>query len=644
MNKKKLVVMMLVLVLVLSLSITALVGCKKDKDDINGYNQTSAIKLEEALGSALWNAAEENNLNSLKASAQLTLTANESVYAIKMNANLALKADSTESNSFGLSFVDVSANNANILNVYYNEGYSKTYGVDYAAYDKMLFVDLGSGANAKHYSINALSVSDTLKDQGVDITDTYLEDHNADSTKIVSGIESILQYFDLVKGMADKFDKKGNVSSSSLYQSEDGQTLLLRLRLDRILSNASEMLGAIDGYTGDLGLALNSSNIGNVLPNVTIDLKFKMSGVEGGDFEKAKLEGFEASLEVPQKDMRIQKSNGGDFVRINIDKTLKLGIGIDFKFGADAQNYNINPLGFTAAGGYTKTNAINVAVKGELTLNEPIELTLNLNGEKKIGIPAGTYGIKLAIDADPVKLIGKSFNFTGIDNIMSTVEGILDAVNYLNIEIKKVNATTEDPGLVIILDRVGDTLKANLKDVSLLGNLLGGLKGEVDLNQILNTVKGLFVKEDDTSATTTADEAADAKTKEMLAEIAKLIASMNINVNCDGNIIDVHVKDHVVNPNDSDPNNDKPDTTIDVDGVVNKTDGLKLDIALKNMLIDDEACGNLEASLVVKDGVITITAKAKDLKLDKGKIALPIDLVLKITGVSYGNAKTAFTA
>ena len=416
-------------------------------------------------------------------------------------------------------------------------------------------------------------------------------------------------------------------------------------------------MGVIDGYTGDLGLALTASNLGSVLPNVTIDLIFKMSGVEGGNFEGAKLEGFEAKLNVPQKDIRIQRTSeagGGDFIRINVNKECNFGLGLDFNFGADAKNYNIAPLGFAnGQNAYVNTNAINFAAKGQLTLNEKIGLSFNLAGEDmEVGIPAGTYNLKFAIDAEPTRLIGSSFDFK--NNIMGSIKTILGAVDYLNIEIKNADANAEDAkNLIVTLERderdaSGVQLYAYLEDISLIGDL-----GEqfqefcgkyVNIDKILDLIEPMFAPKKDDTAATTADESADSDaTAAMLASIAQLIKNMTVNVNCDGNMIDIKVKNHVVNPNDSDPNNDKPDTTIDVDAVVNKTDGIKLNVVLKNMLIDNVDCGNLEASLVVKDG-ITITAKAPNLKLDSGKIALPIDIVLKLTNVSYGNAKTAFAA
>lgn len=109
MNKKKLVIMMLVLVMVLSLAITALVGCDdKGKEDIDGYNQASSISIEDALTSAIYNSAEDGNLNNFKVGAQLALSVNNHKYVIKLNANLALDEESqkTNSNSFGLSFVE----------------------------------------------------------------------------------------------------------------------------------------------------------------------------------------------------------------------------------------------------------------------------------------------------------------------------------------------------------------------------------------------------------------------------------------------------------------------------------------------------------------------------------------------------------
>jgi len=166
MKKKKLVIFLLIAVMVLSLAVTALVGCKP-KTDPNaapeGYKNMST-SLSSLLGDALYNSSNGNRINNLKASAQLRVNTeygdSTKEYLVKFGANVALNtADNNETN-FGLSIVDVKANNANVLNVYYVETLATSETDKLGLGD--LYVDLGSGDSAQHFAIKGLSIKTVM--------------------------------------------------------------------------------------------------------------------------------------------------------------------------------------------------------------------------------------------------------------------------------------------------------------------------------------------------------------------------------------------------------------------------------------------------------------------------------------------------
>lgn len=674
MNKKKLVVLTLIIVMVLSLSITALVGCKDS--DIDGYKQTD-ILFADALSPAVENAIEANRLNTLKASAQLKLSVNNIKYAIKMNANLALDGESEAANSFGLSFVEESAGNANILNLFYDESYTSS-GYDFGKY---LFVDLGSGKNAQHFTVNALKVKEILNSKNVKIGDDQSDEIGGNIAEAVSGAYDI---FDMITGMASELDDEGDVKSSALYQSKDGQSLLLRLKLDRLLKNAGTLLEVLNEPCKELGLDLNSSNLGSVLPNLTIDVIFKMTGVKGSNFDEAMLTGVEAKINVPKKDLAVKRTDeeGTEFLHVNISKNIDLGLALDFKFNEKAQNYNIRPLG---SGSYI--NLINFETEGELKLNAPIGITGTPVGD--IAIKAGDYTMKLAVDINPVNLIDVDFtNVVGVSGVIKLITDIFNsnAINYFSIKIvDKTDATN-----ALDLSIQGNKLYCeNAKLLGGVGSAISALDG-FNIKQVLESdlIQKLLPKEDEKQPETGSGEesgegsgetgSGDDNKKEPFdyAPLASLIRNMTVLVNLNNEIINVDVKNHTINTNEygivrevgeGDDKTTEPvlgtdgeqikknlgDTTITVKAVATKK-GMTIDAVINNLVTSvdktnkettNDKTGDIVANVVVDKDGITVTAKSaatweeEAKELDFGGISMKIDLVLKLTKFSYGSAK-----
>ncbi|MDE6372681.1 MAG: hypothetical protein K2L61_03975, partial [Clostridia bacterium] len=547
-----------------------------------------------------------------------------------------------------------------------------------------VYVDLGSGANAKHYLLKGLSIKTVLKNQKANVSNEQADKINTDVTNAVG---SVFGYLDMASALGE------------VYQSNDNNTILFRLDLQKILESADSILEALNGideYTEQLGLTLKAAGLKDILPALAIDLLFNFDGASADYFTDAKFTGADAKLSVPSKDIRITRVDNTDFVRINIDKDCAVELGLDFVFG-NAGNIP-TPLG--SAEDYNKISAINFTAEGELQLNKPIGVTIDAVN-LSIAIPEGNYAINLAVSLNPVNLIGLNFNPKGVSGVLDLIKDIFNnkVIEHLAIEIAdKDDPTNTEKQLKLYIKEapVEKKIKVYVDQASLLGpdvaDLLGLLKNGMDIAGILDLdfVKDLLPKDnDDTTGSGDASgevsgnvsgdasgngsgETPSGNDKTDLTPYKNLIDNLTLIVN-DGKI-NVDVKNHTVNKNikyktkvvidettgksgevldldkDGKPQVEKDygDTIINVTGEASKN-GLKLDASLLNIVLNQEQnrIANIAARVEANSNGITITAKSAT-KLDGAaqeidfgnNIKMTIDLVLKLTKVQYGNAPT----
>ena len=688
MKKKKLVIFLLVAIMVLTLAVTALVGCKPEEDPAekpivepapDGY-KTMTTSLSSALQDALWNTSEDQLVNNIQASAQLKVSTkygdSTNEYLIKFGANVALNTDDKNTTTFGLSIVDSKAN-ANILNAYYVEIPATKEEDKLGSGD--VYVDLGSGANAKHFALKGLSIKTVLANHKATVSDKQAEQINSD---VNTAIGSVFGYLDMASAL-------GNV-----YQSNDNSTILFRLDLKYILETADDILAAlnvIDQYTEQLGLSLKAANLKDILPALTVDLSFKFEDAEADSFSDAKLVGVDAKLGVPAKDIRITRSDEEktDFVRINIAKDCELGLGLGFKFGDDADEIP-EPLANSSEYTAKRIGAINFTAEGELQLNQAIGVEVAAI-DSTIAIPKGNYKINLAVSLNPVNLIGLSFNPKGVSGVLDLIKDIFNnkVIEYLAVEIvDKDDPTNEEKQLKLyIKEDLDKQIKVFVTQSQLLGSdissVLKILKGGMNIAGLLELdfVKNLLPKDEEVTTPGSGDSSSNESgngsgetasgdnNKFDLTPIADLIKNFTLIIN-DGKIT-ADVQNHTVNKNLKyktetkfyddgtsgevvvyDENNkpvvdkDYGDTTINVTAEASKN-GLKLDASILNIILNqtEERKADISARIEANSNGITITAKSAA-KLDKDAaeidfgsgIKMTIDLVLKLTKVEYGNA------
>ncbi len=667
MKKKKLVIFLLVAIMVLSLALTALVGCNKNNDDDkknpSGDEQTTDAPegykaftgtLSNVLNNTVLNAADGNLINNLKASAQLRVKTNygtsENEYLIKFGASLAFNIADDNVNNFGLSIVDVKANNANILNVYYLEDKATlapegaTGTVKDWKGNGNVYVDLGSGDNAQHLAINGLSIKSILRNSwmpnpetdasgnpiGPDNVRPSIDDNAAGniSTSVIDAVTStdILNIFDMVGGMG------------KIYQSDDSSKILVNLNLAKLLEDVKPLLdgmGDLDSYFELLNLDMKFADIATILPALNISLEFNTLGAEDDNWDDASLIGVNAKLEAEKKDFVINKTDGTPFIRLNIANDFTADVNFEFKFGANADAV---PRQLVAWADYTTMNALNFTAKGELKLNE--DFGIKISDKFQIAVPAGEYNIDLAMDADPVMLIGKSFNVDSnnqINSIVKLVEGILtDAVKYIKIEITPKDTANETK---LLLQVKNNMINA---DFSLIG--LAGINGFVNgkrVSELVSIVEkvmsslGLGGSTPEASATadneTASGDDAITATLKMIGGIVK-----NVSIVASEGKFTAEVKNQVVGTSEKDGK--EINTTLDIKAEGDKT-GLNIDAVMNNINIEQNLA-KVIANIKVNSEGVTITAKTENLIVNlNGEQEIKADLVLKLTEIKLGNAK-----
>lgn len=666
MKKKKLVIFLLVAMMVLSLALTALVGCKPDDDDTTsgdvppvttdapeGYKAFTGT-LSNVLNNTVLNAADGNLINNLKASAQLRVKTNygtsENEYLIKFGASLAFNIADDNVNNFGLSIVDVKANNANILNVYYLEDKATlapegaTGTVKDWKGNGNVYVDLGSGDNAQHLAINGLSIKSILRNSwmpnpetdasgnpiGPDNVRPSIDDNAAGniSTSVIDAVTStdVLNIFDMVGGMG------------KIYQSDDSSKILVNLNLAKLLEDVKPLLdgmGDLDSYFELLNLDMKFADIATILPALNISLEFNTFGAEDDNWDDASLIGVNAKLEAAKKDFVINKTDGTPFIRLNIANDFTADVNFEFKFGANADAV---PRQLVAWADYTTMNALNFTAKGELKLNE--DFGIKISDKFQIAVPAGEYNIDLAMDADPVMLIGKTFNINNedkINSIVKLVEGILtDAVKYIKIEITPKDTANETK---LLLQVKNNMINADFSLVGLAGvNPLINNKRVSELVNIVEKVMGFLGLGGSTpEASATADNET-ASGDDAITATLKMIGGIvkNVSIVASEGKFTAEVKNQVVGTSEKDGK--EINTTLDIKAEGDKT-GLNIDAVMNNINIEQNLA-KVIANIKVNSEGVTITAKTENLIVNlNGEQEIKADLVLKLTEIKLGNAK-----
>ena len=658
-NKKKLVIFALIAVMVLTVCVTALAGCSDVPKGYREIKNKDEYSVQSPLSEALYNTVMENGLDNLKFGTELTVDTKygdvKKSYLIKMNAQLAFNIKDNNTNIFCFQVLDKAADNANILTVFYKED-SK----DMAEYKPEgeevdptqigngdVYVAIGSGSNAQYFKIKALSIKSVLRTQYMPNPD--YKDGSDLPEKVHPSIdeEAAEKIGDSITGaLEDAFNIINMISGAGrIFESKNQDSIIIRLDLGKVLKNFDDLIqGAAEQYgpiITELGLNLDITKLKDILPTLTADIVFDFAGVEKGaenPYESATISGVGVKLDAKKKDFRIAKTDGTDFIRINIAKDFSANVKFNFAYGDAVQV----PVNTPVQGNYKAINAINFTAKGELKLNKEIKLNINLGGEKSLIIPAGDYNINLEADLDPTQLIGIDFtNLKGAsaDQIIDLVENVLmKVVSKLKIEIKD---KTSDKKLLLDLDREVEslllTLDASLLDGTIMadfGDILKLFNEPQEIGELIPLIKKLIGGK-------AAAETEDNSNAELIATIGSVIKNMSIVAN-EGKLT-VDLKNFSVAENKEYGEDgetvvkDNGDTTLDAKVEADKN-GLTVDAAIKNIIISGKA-SSITAKITANSNGVTLTAKSEEGKPLNVLGGINVDLVLKLTEFKYGACK-----
>lgn len=659
-NKKKLVIFALIAVMVLTVCVTALAGCSDVPKGYREIKNKDEYSVQSPLSEALYNTVMENGLDNLKFGTELTVDTKygdvKKSYLIKMNAQLAFNIKDNNTNTFCFQVLDKAADNANILTVFYKED-SK----DMAEYKPEgeevdptqigngdVYVAIGSGSNAQYFKIKALSIKSVLRTQympnpdykvGSDLPEKVHpsideEAANGISDTISTELDKIFSYVDTISG------------ACRVFESKNKDSIILRIDLAKILKDfesvINEAAGEFNTIIKGLGLDLDLTKLKEILPTLKADLTFNFAGVDKGaenPYESATISGVGVKLDAKKKDFKINKTDGTEFIRINIAKDFTADVMFSFAYGDAVQV----PVNTPVQGNYKAINAINFTAKGELKLNKGIELNINLGSEKSLIIPAGDYNINLAANLDPTQLIGIDFtNLKGAsaDKILEVVSQVLNNVVYkLKIEISDKNS---DKKLLIDIYKEDESIMLTADTSLLSGTLMEAFgdfikplaKDPMELGAFIESIKG-FIKP-------SADSKTEADNKaQLIATIGSVIKNMSIVANAGKLTVDLKNFSVAENKEYGEDGEtvvkDNGDTTLDAKVEADKN-GLTVDAAIKNMILDGKA-SSITAKITANSNGVTLTAKSEEGKPLNVLGGIDVDLVLKLTEFKYGACK-----
>lgn len=658
-NKKKLVIFALIAVMVLTVCVTALAGCSDVPKGYREIKNKDEYSVQSPLSEALYNTVMENGLDNLKFGTELTVNTKygdvKKSYLIKMNAQLAFNIKDNNTNTFCFQVLDKAADNANILTVFYKED-SK----DMAEYKPEgeevdptqigngdVYVAIGSGSNAQYFKIKALSIKSVLRTQyipnpdykdGSDLPEKVHpsideEAANGISDTISTELDKIFSYVDTISG------------ACRVFESKNKDSIILRIDLAKILKDfesvINEAAGEFNTIIKGLGLDLDLTKLKEILPTLKADLTFNFAGVDKGaenPYESATISGVGVKLDAKKKDFKINKTDGTEFIRINIAKDFTADVMFSFAYGDAVQV----PVNTPVQGNYKAINAINFTAKGELKLNKGIDVKINLLGsDKTLIVPAGDYNINLEADLDPTQLIGIDFtNLKGAsaDKILEVVSQVLNNVVYkLKIEISDKNS---DKKLLLNIYREDESIMLTA-DTSLLSGTLMEAFGDFLKPLAENPMKlGAFIELIKDFIKPSADSKTEADNNaQLIATIGSVIKNMSIVANAGKLTVDLKNFSVAENKEYGEDGEtvvkDNGDTTLDAKVEADKN-GLTVDAAIKNMILDGKA-SSITAKITANSNGVTLTAKSTEKLNVLGGI--DVDLVLKLTEFKYGACK-----
>ena len=119
----------------------------------------------------------------------------------------------------------------------------------------------------------------------------------------------------------------GSLADTTQTEFVANEKASLTINLGAILTQFSDVLSSAGGYVEPLGLDLDLSKLGDILPAISIKLAAKFDST-------GKANGVELSLVIPEKEIEIKNKESEDaFLKVNISEDVNVGLSLDYTVG-----------------------------------------------------------------------------------------------------------------------------------------------------------------------------------------------------------------------------------------------------------------------------------------------------------------------
>lgn len=389
--------------------------------------------LMEQLTKGVRAAYGENNIDKIDvtAKAELGVTKDKEkkpskVYSVDFATQLDLNIDSTSRNN-GIKLVVTETDNSTkdaktktVLGAWYRESSSTT------ATAQNMYVQYINPFDGNEHKLNIKvpTVKNTMIAKNAEIDGNQV-------TKDIQDADIIETYI----GMLSILNNDKNIMKCKMSK----KTGKFSVPLNKILSDeTNELFGTITGlgdtlnpYLNALGVYLNLSELGDLLPNLVLDVQFNYEKNENKEYA---LSGVELKLSIDKKDFKIQRTiptdTGSKEINEPTDEAIiEANITNDFRISIEASELKIGngtlPMdtfsaGFNASEGRA-INAVNFKVEGSLSIDKDINVDLagvlgelaqtiqGLLGTTQLSLPKDNYKIIFEADVDITKIINIGF-------------------------------------------------------------------------------------------------------------------------------------------------------------------------------------------------------------------------------------------
>ena len=443
MKNKKLWLSLLVVALIVCLTSVGLFACSKSTEDTPTPTPSPTTVEQQALDaiiSGIQQSIADGDMDDLKVDANLGLKINDDQYNVKLaleldllqksdpsdkkTSNTWLNAELTKGSDVILGLYYWDAINTSELNSNIYEG--NTLYVQYKPTD---------ATSTKKIAFPAPYIAALQNELNgrVNFSNVDLSDLDFSAADVILGI---------IAGLAED----GELTSTKAS---------VTLKIGSLLNDGdiASLIGGIQGYFDSLDLDITASELGQILPNITLTVS--------ADLKNGKVTGVDLKLGIDKKDVTINhKSNGAELLVIKMDDDVTVELSLDFALGKATEFYPSDISSYVE-----QENIVDAKISVDLFVREAISISFDLNGNAlALSVQPGYYTLSAEIAANPWTIVpllsdmlsDDSTAFSSTNNIIESITELLQAINALELDLTRTKdgagaEVTEESALYLVL-------------------------------------------------------------------------------------------------------------------------------------------------------------------------------------------------